>query len=129
MAPWLVGLLAALAVMLAAIGVFSAFAYAVAQRTTEIGIRMALGARPAQIVAALLGTSARAVALGLGFGLARAAAGSRLIARLLYGLSPYDPVAYLTAAGILALAGLAATYIPAGRATRIDPAAALRQSL
>jgi MacB-like periplasmic core domain/FtsX-like permease family len=122
----LAGALGLFALILATVGISGVFAYVVQQRTKEIGIRMALGARPDQAVRLVLGTSSRAVLVGLfaGFGIALPA--SRLLRSFLYGASPLDPVAYLSVACILAVAGIAASYIPARRAARVDPATTLR---
>ena len=100
--------------------------YWVQQRTQEIGIRMALGARASQVVRLVLGSSARAVSIGFAIGVAVSIVGARLLQSFLHGLSPLDPVAYGAVVLVLAVAGLAATYIPARRATRIDPIVALR---
>jgi putative ABC transport system permease protein len=124
--PWLAGALGLLAVVLAAIGVFSVFAFTVVQRTPEIGIRLALGARPGQVVGAIVSASSRALAVGAMSGVAAALAGSILIRRFLYDVSPLDPLAYLSAAAILIAAGLAAAFVPARRAARVDPVSALR---
>ena len=118
--------LAAFALLLATIGMFGVFAYCVEQRTKEIGVRMALGARPREVIRLVLGSSSRAVFIGLALGFAGGAAVSRLLEKLLFGLSPFDPVSYIMVAVVLAAAGLAATFFPARRATRIDPMAALR---
>jgi putative ABC transport system permease protein len=115
-----------LALTLASIGMFGVFAYWVQHRTQEIGIRMALGAQPSQVVRVVLSASAQAVLMGLAIGFVGAFAGSRLLHRYLFGLSPLDPISYGGAALVLAVASLAATYWPARRATRIDPIAALR---
>jgi predicted permease len=124
--PWLAGALGVLAVLLAAIGVFSVFAFTVVQRTPEIGIRLALGARPAQVIGMMVSTSSRALIAGTIAGVAGALAGSVVIRRFLYDLSPLDPLAYVSAAALLIAAGLAAAVVPAWRAARIDPLAALR---
>jgi predicted permease len=124
--PWLAGTLGVLAVVLAAIGVFSVFAFTVVQLTPEIGIRLALGARPAQVIGAVVSTSSRALVVGTIGGVVGAAAGSFLIRRFLYDVSPLDPLAYLSAGAILAAAGLAAAFVPAWRAARVDPLVALR---
>lgn len=87
---------------------------------------MALGAQPSQVVRVVLSASAQAVLVGLAIGFVGAFAGSRLLHRYLFGLSPLDPISYGGAALVLAVAALAATYWPARRATRIDPIAALR---
>jgi predicted permease len=122
----LAGALGLFALILATVGMAGVFAYAVHQRTREIGIRIALGARPKQVVRLVLGGSSRAVVIGLAAGLAIALPASRLLRSELYGVSPLDPVAYLSVAVILAIAGLAASYAPARRATRVDPVTALR---
>ncbi len=123
---WLAGSVGLLALTLASVGLFSVFAYVVQQRTHEIGIRMALGARPAHVIRTVLGTSSRALAVGFAAGLAGAIAGSRLIGSWLYGVSTFDPVTYAGVAAILALAALAASYVPARRAAKVDPMVALR---
>jgi putative ABC transport system permease protein len=87
---------------------------------------MALGATPAQVVRLVLGGSSRAVVIGLVAGFAMALPASRLLRNVLYGVSPLDPIAYISVALILAIAGLAASYAPARRATRVDPVTALR---
>jgi ABC-type antimicrobial peptide transport system permease subunit len=117
---------AALALVLAAIGVYGVTAHVTAQRTAEIGIRMALGARSAQVLAAVSGRIVRFTFAGLAIGMVFALASSRLIRAFLYGIGPSDLAAY-AAAGVLAtgIAALAA-WIPARRATRIDPTDALR---
>jgi len=124
--PLLAGLLGTFALMLATVGMFGVFAYAVRQRTREIGIRMALGAQSADVVRLILAGHSRAVMVGLVVGLLGAIAASQVLRGFLYGLSPFDPIAYLGVAVLLAFAGLAASYVPARRATRIDPLAALR---
>jgi predicted permease len=117
---------AALALVLAAIGVYGVTAHVTAQRTAEIGIRMALGARSAQVLVAVSGRIVRFTLAGLAIGMVVALASSRLIGAFLYGIGPSDLAAY-AAAGVLAtgIAALAA-WIPARRATRIDPTEALR---
>jgi len=122
----LAGALGLFALILATVGMAGVFAYAVQQRTSEIGIRMTLGARPPQVVRLVLGGSSRAVAIGLVAGFAIALPSARLLRNVLYGVSPLDPVAYLSVTLILAIAGLAASYAPARRATRVDPLTALR---
>ncbi len=114
------------ALVLATIGMFGVFAFWVEQRSKEIGIRMALGARPKQVIRLVLSTSSRAVLIGLVLGFAGALGMSRLLQKFLYGLSPFDPVSYALVGLVLAFAGLAATFLPARRATRIDPMSALR---
>ena len=114
------------ALILATVGMSGVFAYVVQQRTKEIGIRMALGARPAHGNRLVLASSSRAVIAGLGIGIPFAFLASRLMRDVLYGVSPLDPIAYLSVAGLLAIAGLAASYAPARRASRVDPMTALR---
>jgi predicted permease len=123
---WLAGGFGALGLILATIGMFGVFAYLVQQRTREIGIRMALGARPQDVVRLVLAGNARPVIMGILAGVAGAMAGARLMQHLLFGLSPFDPVAHLGVAGMLALAGFAASYVPVRRAVRLDPVNALR---
>src|SRR6266508_648440 len=93
---------------------------------SEIGIRMALGAQPSAVVRLVLAGHSRAVAAGLAVGLFGAIAASVIMRSRLHGLSPFDPVAYLGVAAVLTVAGLAASYVPARRATRVDPVVALR---
>ena len=126
MSAWIAGVLGLLAVALTGIGVFSLFAYTVEQRTVEIGIRLALGARPSQIVWALLGSNSGSVLLGLAFGVAGALAASQVLRSQLHGLSPFDPISYAGVAAVLTIIAVAATIVPARRATRIDPITALR---
>jgi predicted permease len=120
------GLLGLLALALASIGVSGVFAFAVQQRTLEIGIRMALGARPSQVMRVVFGWAVRSLGIGLAFGLAGAIAASKLIQQYLYGLSPLDAMAYGAAILVLAGAGLAATWLPTRRAVKLDPVQALR---
>jgi hypothetical protein len=120
------GVLGVLALALATVGVFGVFAYILQQRTQEIGIRMALGAQPMQVVSVILRPGSRALIIGLAAGIAGAMGGSRLIESQLYGLSPLDPVSYGGVALLLSVAGVTASYLPARRATRVDPVIALR---
>ncbi|HEY4360751.1 MAG TPA: ADOP family duplicated permease [Bryobacteraceae bacterium] len=120
------GLLGGFALILATVGMAGVFAYAVQQRTKEIGIRMALGARPPQVIRLILGASSRAVLSGLTLGFLAAIPVSRLMRSQLFGVSPFDPVAYLSVAVVFAAAATAASYAPARRASRIDPSSALR---
>jgi predicted permease len=122
----LAGIVGLLALALAALGMAGVFAYAVQQRTREIGIRMALGARTAHIVSLVLGAGARPLLIGLALGTAATVVAGRLLASRLFGLSPIDPVALAAVALVLAMAGLAATLVPARRAMRVEPTVALR---
>jgi putative ABC transport system permease protein len=117
---------AAIALVLAAVGIYGVMAYTVTQRTHEIGIRMAMGAQSEDVLRQVLAEGARLAAIGLAIGLAGSLVASRLIAALLFGVKPTDPVTFAAVAVILASVSLAACYIPARRATRVDPLVALR---
>ena len=122
----LLAVFAALALMLSAVGIYGVTAYSVAQRTREIGVRMAIGASAGNVLRMVLGGALQTVALGLCIGTAAALTGGRLIASQLYGVSARDPLTYMAIAALLGVVALAASGIPALRATRIDPMAALR---
>jgi len=124
--PRLAAVLGGFALVLSTVGMFGVFAYAVRQRTREIGIRMALGAQPSTVVRLILGGHSRAVVAGLVVGFFGAIAASIVMRSGLHGLSPFDPISYLGVAVLLAAAGLAASYVPARRAVRVDPVVALR---
>jgi putative ABC transport system permease protein len=123
----LVGTFAGLALTLAAVGIFGVLAFAVSQRTREFGIRMALGASASDVLRLVIAGGFKIVAIGIAIGLAAAAALSRLLATLLFGVKPLDPPTFLGAPAVLALVALAACAAPALRASRVDPAIALRQ--
>ena len=122
----LVGAFAALALLLAATGIYSVLSQAVAQRTSEIGIRMALGAGASSVVGLLLNSAMRSVGAGVVAGLAVALALARVLQSFLFEVRPLDPAAFAIAATILVIVALLAAYVPARRATRVDPLVALR---
>ncbi len=115
-----------LALVLACIGLFGLMSYSVSRRTNEIGIRMALGAQQAGVVAMVLRESMLMVAIGAIIGLGGALAGGRLVESVLYGLSTTDTLTIAGAIGATILASLMAGYLPARRAARVDPMVALR---
>jgi putative ABC transport system permease protein len=130
---WLVRAVAALftvfgvlALGLAVVGLYGVRAYSVARRTREIGIRMALGARSLEVLRMFMREGSITLFSGVGLGLLLAVATGRIVSGFLYQVSPLDPIAFATAAILLALASLAATWLPARRATRVDPLKALR---
>jgi predicted permease len=124
----LTGSFAALALLLAGLGLYGVTAYAVARRRTEIGIRMALGAVQANVVRLVVSRLARLVSIGVVAGTAASLWLSRFVASLLYGLEPGDPMSLLGAVVVLGAVGMTAALLPAVRASRIDPAAVLRES-
>src|SRR5712692_5486936 len=122
----LLALFGGLALSLAAIGVYGVTAYAAAQRTHEVGVRMALGAQPADIVKLVLGESLRLGLAGVAVGIAGALALTRVMRNLLYGVSATDPLTFFAVSAALVGVALAACYLPARRAARVDPIVALR---
>jgi putative ABC transport system permease protein len=122
----MVGVFASVASLLAAVGVYGLLTYSVVQRTQEIGVRMALGATRRQVLALVMRRGVALAAFGIAVGLAGAAAGARYLQSLLYGIEPTDPVTFASAAALFALVALAAAWLPAHRATRVDPMVALR---
>lgn len=123
---WLLSSFALSGLLLAALGVFGVLSRAVGQRRQEIGVRLAMGATPRQILRMVLGQGLAQVGAGLLIGLALAAAFSHLLASLLFGVTPFRPLTYVIVSGILTLVGVAACLAPARRATRVDPMIALR---
>lgn len=115
-----------LALLLASVGLYAILAYDVAQRTQEIGVRMALGASVFEITRLIVGRGVRTVTLGVAIGLAIVFASGRTIAPLLFSTSPYEPSVLIAVAATLLAAALFATWLPAGKASRVDPTAALR---
>jgi predicted permease len=122
----LLGAFAFIALVLSAVGIFAVISYLASRRTNEIGIRMALGAQPMDIARVVLGHGMRVALLGVAIGLVAALGLTRLLANQLYGVSAKDPITFAGVAGLLMLVALAACYIPARRAMRVDPVIALR---
>jgi ABC-type antimicrobial peptide transport system permease subunit len=122
----LTGVFAGVALLLSAVGLYSVLAYAVTQRTSEIGIRMALGANKGQVINLILSQGMRLVAIGLVIGLAGSAAGSRLLSSLLYQIEPLDPLVFGGVTVLFAIVAVFACLMPSLRASRIDPIVALR---
>ena len=123
---WLVGAFAALAFVLASVGIYGVMSYAVTERVHEIGVRMALGAQRRDVLRLVVGHGMRHAAIGLLLGSVAAFLAARAMTTLLFGIRPGDPLTYIGIALVLALAALLACYIPARRATSVDPMVALR---
>ena len=123
---WLLGVSGVLAVVMTAIGLFGVIAYVVSQRTHEIGVRMALGARQSDVLKMVMGQGLRLTAIGLAIGLGAALGAARLLAPLLYGIGANDPLTMTAVAVTLAAIALSACYLPARKAMRVDPSVALR---
>jgi len=117
---------AALALALAALGIYGVTAYSVAQRAREIGIRMALGADSSLVLRMVVGGGMRLALAGVGLGVMGALAGTRVLASLVYQVSTTDPLTLATTAAVLIVAAALASWVPARRATRVDPAVSLR---
>ena len=123
----LFSIFAGVALLLAGIGIYGLIAYSVEQRTQEIGIRMALGASPRAVRRMVVRQGMTLALTGVAIGVAAGLALTRLIASMLYGVKPWNPLVFISVAAVLSLIALAATFIPAGRAARVDPVVALRQ--
>jgi putative ABC transport system permease protein len=127
-AMWLLVAFGSLALALAAIGVYGVLAYDVSQRKQEIGIRMALGADGSRVLQMVMASGVSMTIVGIGVGVALAAIAARAASGLLFGVSPYDPVTYAAFAAVLIGTAIIAAYVPARRATEVDPMIALRDS-
>ncbi len=123
----LFGTFGALALLLAALGLYGVVSYAVGRRTRELGIRQAIGARPADLVSMVLGQGLKLVAIGLGVGLLASVGATLALSKVFYGLGAVEPAIYLGAATLLAMVAVVANLVPARRAARLDPVAALRE--
>lgn len=123
----LMGAFAAIALILATVGLYGVMSYGVAQRTQEIGVRLALGARSSDVLGLVIRQGMGLTAVGMGIGLVGALWASQALASLLYGVGTTDPVTYVVVVVFLGVVALLANYIPARRATRIDPKVALGQ--
>jgi hypothetical protein len=122
----LLGLFAAMGLMLAAVGIFGVISYSVSRRTHELGIRMALGAQPGSVLGMILRETLTLTLIGVAVGVSCALAAARLITHLLFKVTPYDPVTLALVSLVLVAVGALAGYIPARRAMRVDPVVALR---
>jgi len=122
----LLGVFASLALILATVGVFGVINYSVAQRTHEIGIRLALGAQPGDVFKLIVGQGLILAVIGVVIGSIGAYALTRLITGLLYGVSPTDRLTFLFVSVLMTAVALLASYVPARRATKVDPLEALR---
>ena len=123
---YLLGVFAVCALVLAAMGIYGVLAYSVTRRTQEIGIRMALGARRATVIGMVVGHAMRLVLLGIAIGLGAAFGLSRSVSRLMFGARMYDAGTWAGVTLLLLLVAILASYIPARRATKVDPLNALR---
>ena len=123
---FLLAIFAALALGLAAVGIYGLLAFSVSRRTREIGVRLALGAHPGDVLRLIVGQGMKLVFAGVALGVAGAVALTRVMASLLYGVSATDPATFAAVALLLTLAAALACYVPARRAMRVDPMAALR---
>jgi putative ABC transport system permease protein len=123
---WLIGIFAALALVLAAVGVYGVMSYTVTQRTSEIGVRVTMGAQPQDVFRIIVGEGLRLALVGVGVGLVTALALTRLLRSFLFGISAYDPLTFVGVSLLLTLVAVAASFFPARRATLVDPLVALR---
>ena len=123
---WLMTLFGAAALLLAAIGIYGLMAYSVEQRTRELGVRLALGADAGDVRGMVIGQGMALAAVGIGVGLAASLALSRLMTAFLFEVTATDPLVFVVAALVLAVVSLAAVWLPAHKASRVDPIEALR---
>jgi predicted lysophospholipase L1 biosynthesis ABC-type transport system permease subunit len=123
----ILGAASVLGLLLSALGLYGTMAFAVGRRTREIGIRAALGARPGDVLGLVLGQGMRLALAGLALGAAAAFAATRTLSAYLYGVEARDPTTFGVVAALLLSVALAASYVPASRASRVDPSSALRQ--
>jgi len=123
---WLVGAFGGIALLLAVVGIYGVMSYAVTERVHEIGVRMALGAQRRDVLRLVVGKGMRLAAAGLAVGALVALAATRMITGLLFGVRASDPLTYTVICVLLGFAAFAACYVPARRATAVDPLVALR---
>jgi putative ABC transport system permease protein len=124
---FLLTIFAAVALLLALVGVYGVLAYSVGRRTAEIGLRIALGATPRSVLTLIVGQGMRPIMAGIAIGMAGAVGLSHFVGSLLFNVKPVDPLTYGAVALLVAIAALLSCYVPALRALRVDPVAALRQ--
>jgi putative ABC transport system permease protein len=122
----LLSIFASMALLLAAIGIYGLMAYSVQQRTQEIGIRMALGASPSNVRGMVVRQGMLLAAIGVALGVAAALGLTRLMSGMIYGVKTWDPTAFVAVAAVLSVVSWLATYVPARRASRVDPMVSLR---
>jgi putative ABC transport system permease protein len=122
----LLSLFAFVALFLAAVGLYGVVSYTVSQRTQEIGLRMAIGAAPGQVMRMVVGGGMKLALLGVAIGIAAALGLANLVASMLFGITPFDPASYALTAGVLLVVAALACYLPARRAMRVDPIIAMR---
>jgi putative ABC transport system permease protein len=123
---WLIGIFAILALVLSGVGVYGVMSYTVTQRTSEIGVRVTMGAQPGDVFRIIVGEAFRLALVGVGIGLVAALALTRLLRSFLFGISAYDPLTFIGVSVLLTTVAIAASYFPARRATQVDPLVALR---